>query len=76
MEFVLLAAIFLTSSGFLVGAAVEPTPAAISGNSAIVAPQAGPQLSGSSAPLIKQDPERCELARESMSARDRCDGST
>ncbi len=28
MEFLLLAVIFLTSSGFLVGAAVAPTPAA------------------------------------------------
>jgi hypothetical protein len=47
MEFVLLAAIFLTSSGFLVGAAVDPTPppsassatATVSSSGEMIAPQ-------------------------------------
>lgn len=54
MEFLLLAAIFLTSSGFLIGAAVAPAPqaamvqptAAVPAEGATMTPQPGPHLSG------------------------------
>jgi hypothetical protein len=54
MEFVLLLAIFLTSSGFLVDAAVDPPPSAaisqsssvVPGDARFVAPQPLPKMSG------------------------------
>jgi hypothetical protein len=64
MEFLLLAAIFLTSAGFLVGAAVAPTPsAAIApapasgyGEGSTTAPQSRPTSPGMNVPLPQQDP--------------------
>ena len=53
MEFIFLLAIFLTSSGFLVDAAVKPSPppaASVSGQSGTMAPQPLPKLSGLNAP--------------------------
>jgi hypothetical protein len=65
MEFLLLAAIFLTSSGFLVGAAVAPAPSVAiapapvpaSEEAGPVSPQPAPKLSGLNAPLSQPDPE-------------------
>ncbi|EUC12620.1 UNVERIFIED_ORG: hypothetical protein BDU10_9914 [Burkholderia sp. CF145] len=59
MEFLILAAIFLTSSGFLVGAAVAPpradatapAPAAVSGQGGAVLLQPRPKSSGLDTPL-------------------------
>ena len=63
MEFVLLAAIFLTSTGFLVKAAVAPTPipavapapASGSAEGSTTAPQPSPQLPAMNAPVLQRD---------------------
>lgn len=63
MEFVLLAAIFLTSTGFLVKAAVTPTPTAAVAPAMVPAlaegsaapPQLSPQLPALNAPVRQQD---------------------
>jgi hypothetical protein len=75
MEFVLLAAIFLTSSGFLVGAAVAPTPTVAS------APAADPaSWSEPNAPLIQQltapNAAQRERSHDGASVCDPCAGST
>lgn len=63
MEFVLLTAIFLTSTGFLVKAAVAPTPTAVvapatasgSAEGSTTAPQPSPQLPAINAPVLQHD---------------------
>jgi hypothetical protein len=65
MEFLLLAAIFLTSAGFLVSAAVAPNPPAAmapasasgSGEDRTTAPQPRPESPGMNVPLPQQNPE-------------------
>lgn len=84
MEFLLLAAIFLTSSGFLVGAAVAPAPTVAiapaadhaSEEGGPVFPQPHPQLSGLNAPLSQPDRERSEQTHKRVDACDGCAGST
>lgn len=84
MEFLLLAAIFLTSGGFLVGAAVAPAPSAaiapavdrVSAEGEAVFLPSRPTFSGLNAPLGEQVPERREQTRNSVDACDRCAGST
>lgn len=62
--FILLAAIFLSSTGFLIGAALAPTPAVVpapapapgSGEGATTIPQSRLELRGAIAPLTQHDP--------------------
>lgn len=57
MAFILLAAIFLTSTGFLVSASLAPTTAAtMLPDSETTAPQPHPDLPGIIAPFLQQDP--------------------
>ncbi|MEP9327710.1 hypothetical protein PPMP20_31930 [Paraburkholderia phymatum] len=82
MEFLLLAAIFLTSSGFLIGAAVAPPPqaalvqphaAASAENAAITSP--GSNLSRPDSAFGKRGAERPGQPHKQVDACEWCEGS-
>jgi hypothetical protein len=82
MEFLLLAAIFLTSSGFLVRAAVTPAPdaaiaqpaASVDVDGATITPQ--PKASGANVPVRQQFPGRRDGSHGESDVCVLCSGST